>query len=397
MKYWDLEARKMIKDFKCVKHSYTKLFFNPGDSTLYALSNQPDDVNKIFYWKINDSIKSNSINNTKSISNFTISEHSKYLATYSTDSVLKVYNLLTKDLLYSQNLPKMPQQISFSPDEEVLAIGWNSFIRFLSAKTGDYDTTIYTQKPKISSLKWKPNSKILSYTGFDDDFVLWDMDLRQTILNQSMYNSKITSVDWSQDGKFVALGADAGNLIIWNSENNQVYTGFQFDTSISEVKWHPLENKLAIIQKNKPIKFWDMTSEKVTDTISPLYSNISSFAWGLGDESIYYADDIGVIVNTNIKNISTTDDLILSKSDLKIYPNPTSSILFFNYSLETNSHVIITIVDALGNEAYQKDLGFVDKGENSYFLDTDNMAQGFYFIRVQKNGISEIGKFGVIR
>jgi WD40 repeat protein len=212
-----------------------------------------------------------------------------------------------------------------------------------------------------------------------------------------MYNSKITSVDWSQDGKFVALGADAGNLIIWNSENNQVYTGFQFDTSISEVKWHPLENKLAIIQKNKPIKFWDMTSEKVTDTISPLYSNISSFAWGLGDESIYYADDIGVIVNTNIKNISTTDDLILSKSDLKIYPNPTSSILFFNYSLETNSHVIITIVDALGNEAYQKDLGFVDKGENSYFLDTDNMAQGFYFIRVQKNGISEIGKFGVIR
>ncbi len=88
----------------------------------------------------------------------------------------------------------------------------------------------------------------------------------------------------------------------------------------------------------------------------------------------------------------------VNDNKLKVYPNPTSSIIFIDYVLESlNSQVQLNIVDVTGKIVYTKDLGSRDAGAHSETLDCSHLPNGFYFINMITGQHNKVAKIIVSR
>jgi hypothetical protein len=122
----------------------------------------------------------------------------------------------------------------------------------------------------------------------------------------------------------------------------------------------------------------------------------------LNPNSLYYwrvrASD--TLVNGNYSpryNFTTGTSVSLAENKLqssivKIYPNPTSTILNVDLSFTENASVKLTIVDFLGKEIETAEV-LVNSQTKSIALNVSNISAGNYLLKVKKG--NEIASFKI--
>jgi hypothetical protein len=88
------------------------------------------------------------------------------------------------------------------------------------------------------------------------------------------------------------------------------------------------------------------------------------------------------------KDISSVREGIASIEGLtvKINPNPVVSYATISYTLEMPGNISIDVIDASGRKIEHITNGFLTNGEFNRDFNTDNIANGMYFISVDFNG-----------
>ena len=80
---------------------------------------------------------------------------------------------------------------------------------------------------------------------------------------------------------------------------------------------------------------------------------------------------------------------LLNDSPIKVYPNPSSNIVFIETIEPNKTNIIYQLFDALGKEIFQKEIQW-EAGPNKYTLDLKSFAAGSYYLMIHKKSSTGI-------
>jgi hypothetical protein len=103
---------------------------------------------------------------------------------------------------------------------------------------------------------------------------------------------------------------------------------------------------------------------------------------------VYHYSKIPTAVPENINN---------TENNLTISPNPASDKLEISYISEENSFADISIKNIFGNNVINLLNLPIDRGNNKFNIDINNLASGIYFCNMKINSHSVMKKFIVVK
>ena len=133
-------------------------------------------------------------------------------------------------------------------------------------------------------------------------------------------------------------------------------------------------------------------AQLLAEKILPAFSagNIDEDAQYLGLGSILIIDDLDI----SYKPPPTGIENKLTKDKFKVYPNPASEKLNFDFKDTFQNDVNVTILNILGKTVLQKTISASQS--QSFSLDVSKFESGIYFYRIKTLGVEEFtGKFFV--
>jgi hypothetical protein len=142
-----------------------------------------------------------------------------------------------------------------------------------------------------------------------------------------------------------------------------------------------------------------------TNTIStvPAYTNTATLNFGLTDRAPFAGSDSYTIGNTMYYSIPTSvSNLVKGKgngnSSLRLYPNPASEKVTFDYTLEKSANVKISVYN-LSNQLVKSYMNNEPHGAGSYSrsFDVSDLSTGVYFVRMTTGTTSKTVKVVVKR
>ena len=136
----------------------------------------------------------------------------------------------------------------------------------------------------------------------------------------------IWAAEWSNDGKYIAVGGDDSTIWVYKSTDHLFYRKYKANSMVKGLSWHPKENLLAIANM-KGVQLLDMKTETIT-TAPDISTGGRAIAWNFSGELLGFADGIGMvrILDRNgkiIRSIPKHD----RKSYLSIHWHPSENII----------------------------------------------------------------------
>lgn len=96
--------------------------------------------------------------------------------------------------------------------------------------------------------------------------------------------------------------------------------------------------------------------------------------------------DAGVLtINISVGEVNKTNEL-------KLYPNPASSILTVDFQLDKPQQITYTIVDVLG-KLYIEPTTFTAGSQQQHTISVAQLAKGIYFLKLEADGIEKATRF----
>ncbi|MES2284173.1 MAG: T9SS type A sorting domain-containing protein [Bacteroidota bacterium] len=90
-----------------------------------------------------------------------------------------------------------------------------------------------------------------------------------------------------------------------------------------------------------------------------------------------YVDNINFV--TSVVGIEENEML----NNVRVYPNPITNTAVVDFSITESNNVSITLVNALGQLEFSKDLGKMNAGVQNYSLDATSISNGLYFLNIK--------------
>jgi hypothetical protein len=122
------------------------------------------------------------------------------------------------------------------------------------------------------------------------------------------------------------------------------------------------------------------------------------------DRRVYYNADDAVnhveliaAIDQAISVITLADEKQLPAAELKLYPNPASSMVLLSYTLNSSSEVKIELFDQEGHLLTEMPLGIKPKGNHQAELSTSQLAQGIYLVRLRHAEGIAYQKLSIVR
>ncbi|KAI1145147.1 WD40-repeat-containing domain protein [Nemania diffusa] len=230
------------------------------------------------------------IGHTDSITGLDFCHNSRYLASGSSDTTIRVWDTYDEtgqplDVLRGHEKPV--NCISFSPDASRLASGSSNgtiriWVRKLWANGSDHspsykpEKVLYRHSSAVCSLHFNPLGQQLISSSEDTKVLVWDMSPLQDTEDcqddveelpgpsPSMRNyTKITFMTFSPDGKFFASASAEGTICLWDcSDGRKICT---FTKHYGEITWLEFSRDGTILvsaSTDRTACIWDM-DEKI--------------------------------------------------------------------------------------------------------------------------------------
>lgn len=184
---------------------------------------------------------------------------------------------------------KSVNSIAISPDSRYVASGSDdTTVRVWNALDGT-DLAIFDGQVPITTLAWSPDGAWIAIGKKNGVFHLWDV--KKNILfhtnAEQIREGAIQDISWSPDGQMLATMSDGGTLCIWQRAGKQMIAQFK-SWSISEgraITWSPNSASLAFVATHNTIAIWNILQQRSVATLV-VTGNLRGIAWSPDGKTI---------------------------------------------------------------------------------------------------------------
>ncbi len=164
-------------------------------------------------------------------------------------------------IIYSGN--EVIEVMALSPGSDLLACGFsNSGIKMIPVSGSEQGYELKGHSGKIKSLVFSYDGKFLYSAAIDGKVIKWDLSAK-TSIDISTDMMQITSIDLSSNNRYLAGISDQGKGLIWNPEQSSDKFRIEpLGKKISNIRFKPGENKIAVGYDNGTVELWDTEGRK---------------------------------------------------------------------------------------------------------------------------------------
>lgn len=247
--------------------------FLPGTNSFITMSIGKD--RSFYLWEINDMHTPSK--NSMSISEYpyppiAISPDGNFLSMRvrppeGGDSIMSIFNLKSGEIIaqfefQTGRLSHVINDIKWSQNGNLIAVGnTDGHVQAYETKTYArlFDIKIQPdQKNSVASINvvdFSPNSQLLAAAGQDKYIRIWDTTNWNEIKVIKNSISPILDIEFSPDGKFIAVG-DADEVYIWDLEDDKEVEGFNPQHKTFAVAYSTDGSLLATGGTDRHIRIW---------------------------------------------------------------------------------------------------------------------------------------------
>ena len=223
IKLWNLSTGEEIRTLKGHSAGVTSVAFSQDGKTL--ASGSLDRTIKL--WDLDTGKQIQTLKgHSKGVTSVDFSADGFTLASGSWDKTIKLWNLQTgKPIRTFEGHKDKVLSVAFAPDGKTLASGSkDKTVKLWNLATGEVSHTFREHTDKVNSVAYVPsnikgnldNGKMLASGSNDNTIKLWDLNTGKLIHTLKQDVGYIYSVAASADGKKIAGGGSAENIIkIW--------------------------------------------------------------------------------------------------------------------------------------------------------------------------------------
>ncbi len=147
-----------------------------------------------------------------------------FLYTSSTDGTIKITNINDKNKSRTIKIGKSINDFIFTNDKRFIYVATAGGVLLkVGAIKGEVVSEIQAHMDDINALDLSPDGKTIITGSSDKTIKSWDVQSGKEIKTYEGFEWKVTTVEYTRDGKYIAGGCNNGNIRIFNAETAQLY------------------------------------------------------------------------------------------------------------------------------------------------------------------------------
>jgi len=260
IRFLDIAERKEIDKFDAHDDFVYSICFSPDGRLLASISE--DNTAKVWDLTTHKVIKTFRCNSTASNNNVIFSPDGKILA-IGENRAIRLYDIKQKEerTISSGNLYSCP--IDFSPDGKLIASGCVKFWNVDDPKEVTQPAIDYL--PALTAVRFSPDGRFVICVGCSR-IIIWDMIAQKEIKTIYEYVCGVDSVAISSDNRLLATGGDEF-VKLWDIESNKLISryktiGMPWGSLVMSVSISPDSRLLAAGCLDGNAIIWDVNENK---------------------------------------------------------------------------------------------------------------------------------------
>jgi len=241
------------------------------DGNLYAANNLDDTpaASAILIQSVADNAQLHKlpIGDSQFISLIRFSPDSSLLADLTNNSLVQVWRITDETLLYSFDASSTVNLfLAISPDNKILAIPTPNGIVFYNLLDGSLVNQLSDHPNTIDQAAISPNGDRVAALVSGDGLMVWDLNKGQMAYSLSKVGA--IHLDWSPDGKWLALGGWDDSIRFLRAEDGRTMRSIPAHTEqVQSVAFSP-DGKLIASSSMRSVKVWQFSSGTLLQKIS---------------------------------------------------------------------------------------------------------------------------------
>lgn len=226
--------------------------------------------------------------------------------------LINVTNGKTLGVLENESYPDYSCQphIVMSPDGNFMAANFDEKISIWEMNELKRIQNLGEENQCAYSGEWLPDNKTL-ITLSNQKLQIWDVPNEKLVYSEfiSQQSLPINVIEWSPDGKTIAIGNAGGVAILWQVSNGNIYKELKNQEKITSLAFSPDNKLLAIGLESDQANIWNLSDETIIQSLNGAFSYGSSSVKFSRDGALFAAD----IQDNNMQ--LNTDDVQLWRTD----------------------------------------------------------------------------------
>jgi WD40 repeat protein len=142
--------------------------------------------------------------------------------------------------------------VAWSPSGTKFALavttGQSAFLEIFHSQTGERIYQVTLEANGFTSMRWSPDGQYLALGGYDSRVWIVDVEVLQVVASLSGHEATVSSIDWSPDGtKLVSSGNWDGLTILWDVQTFQLERIVERSTLfVTAARFDPSGQRIAI-------------------------------------------------------------------------------------------------------------------------------------------------------
>ncbi len=238
------------------------LDFSPDGQTLITVSN--DDMTKL--WQVKRPWLNSLEGHRGSVNSVQFSLDQKTIVTGGRDDeTVRLWNASDRTLVRILSPQNSVDDVSFNPDESIIAVGAGAGSVQLWSADGQRLRTYRPHSQRVRSLRFSPDDQTIASASEDGTAKLWSLDGKRSV--SLLENAgRVLSVEFSPDGRKIATAGDDATVRIYSTEGKKLKEHRRHSNRVRQVRFSPDGQTIASASSDRTITLWDTE----TDTFSTL-------------------------------------------------------------------------------------------------------------------------------
>jgi WD40 repeat protein len=190
----------------------------------------------------------------------------RLIASMSIRQEVKLWDANSGELLHTfVGADEFGSSLAFSPDGNILAEAYITYVVLWNTKSGNIITTLSGQPIDdsigynlgVGKISFSPDGKYLATANMDGVPTIWDVDRSRQVasLETGMLPSK--AIAYSPDGSLLATGGDEGIVQVWDAKHSTELFSLELGGIIHALSFSPDGIYLAAASEDGNIKVWN--------------------------------------------------------------------------------------------------------------------------------------------